>query len=223
MSATLPEAGFLLHASQDLRRMLGALASEVTLRSGETLFEQGDAGDALFAIIEGALEISVTSEDGRKLALDKMTAGDLFGEIALFDPGPRTATVMAMAPTRLLRLRNSDVISAIRATPELAVDMIRLAGERMRYMSTQIGEQVFLPIAARLARRLIYLMDEANDGSERLKISQANLAEFVGATREAVSKTLSEWKREGIVDLSRGEVRIADREMLEVVAGLDMI
>ena len=203
--------------------MLSGLATEVTLRRGETLFEQGDDGDALFAILEGALEISVTSEDGRRLALDKMTAGDLFGEIALFDPGPRTASVSATEPSRLLRLRNTDVIAAVRSTPELAVDLIRLAGERMRYMSGQIGEQVFLPISARLARKVIYLVDEANDGSERLKISQANLAEHIGATREAVSKTLSEWKREGIVDLGRSEIRITDRDSMEIIAGLDLI
>lgn len=220
---TLPEAGFLLNASPALRRMLGALAREVVLRPGEVLFEQGDDGDALFAILEGALEISVTSEDGRKLALDKMTAGDLLGEIALFDPGPRTATVTAIVESRLLKIRNADVIAAIRGAPDLAEDLIRLAGERMRYMSRQIGEQVFLPIAARLARKVIYLVDETNDGDEMLRISQANLAEFVGATREAVSKTLSEWKREGVVDLGRGTLEVTDRETLERIADLDLI
>ena len=71
----LPQAGFLRNASPALHRMLEALASDVKLKNGQVLFEQGDEGDALFAIIDGALEISVSSEDGRKLALDKMTAG----------------------------------------------------------------------------------------------------------------------------------------------------
>ena len=82
---------------------------------------------------------------------------------------------------------------------------------------------MFLPIAARLARKVIYLLDETGDGSGQLKISQANLAEFVGATREAVSKTLSEWKRENVVDLGRGVIRITDRDMLEIIADLDLI
>ena len=219
----LPQAGFLLNASPALRRMLEALATEVKLGPGETLFEQGDDGDALFAIVEGALEISVTSEDGRRLALDKATAGDILGEIALFDPGPRTASVSAIAPTRLLRIRNADVLAAIRSAPDLAVDMIRLAGDRMRYMSQQIGEQVFLPIPARLARKIIYLIDWANDGEDKLRISQANLAEHIGATREAVSKTLSEWKREGVVDLGRGTVRVTNRPALEQIADPDLI
>ncbi len=219
----LPEAGFLLNASPALRRLLEGIAREIPLGPGEVLFEQGDEGDALFAIVEGALEISVTSEDGRKLALDKATAGDLLGEIALFDPGPRTATVAAVVPSKVLKIRNPDMITAIRGAPDLAVDMIRLAGERMRYMSRQIGEQVFLPIPARLARKVIYLLDETNDGSDKLKISQANLAEHIGATREAVSKTLAEWKRESVVDLGRGTIGVVDRATLEKIADLDLI
>ena len=101
--------------------------------------------------------------------------------------------------------------------------MIRLAGDRMRYMSQQIGEQVFLPIPARLARKIIYLIDWANDGEDKLRISQANLAEHIGATREAVSKTLSEWKREGVVDLGRGTVRVTNRSALEQIADPDLI
>ena len=117
-----------------------------------------------------------------------MSKGDLLGEIALFDPGPRTASAMATEPTHLLKIRNGDVIAAVRSNPELGIDLIRLAGERLRWMNLQIGEQAFVPIAARLARKILYLLDES-DGVEHdvLPMSQANLAEFVGATREAVS------------------------------------
>ena len=220
----LPQAGFLKNASPALRRTLEALATDVKLSNGQVLFERGDDGDALFAIIDGALEISVHSEDGRKLALDKMTKGDLLGEIALFDPGPRTATVTATAPTHLLRIRNGDVLAAVRSNPELGTDLIRLAGERLRWMNAQIGEQAFLPIAARLARKILYLLGDQDDGGDdTLPMSQANLAEFVGATREAVSKTLSEWKREEIVDVSRGTIRVLDRDTMERIADLDLI
>ena len=90
------------------------------------------------------MEFSVLSEDGRKLSLDVMRTGALFGEIALFDPGERTATATAQEPTRLARVRNADVLSGVRDTPELAVDLIRLAGQRMRWMNMQLSEQVFL-------------------------------------------------------------------------------
>ena len=92
---SLPDTGFLSGASENLKHVLGRQAKPITLAAAEVLFEQGDPGDALFAITEGALEISVISLNGRKLSLDLMGPGAIFGEIALFDPGPRTATVTA--------------------------------------------------------------------------------------------------------------------------------
>lgn len=212
----LPRTGFLSDASASLSKMLTALATETNLRKGDILFQQGDDGDSLFAVIEGALEVSVLSEDGRKLALDMMTEGALFGEIALFDPGPRTATLTALGPTKVLGIRNRDVLKAVESSPELAADLIHLAGQRMRWMNTQISEQAFLHLPARLARKLLHLLGE--DNSDQLPMSQASLADFVGVSREAVSKTLAEWKRNEIVDLSRGSIHILDRNALETLA-----
>jgi CRP-like cAMP-binding protein len=220
----LPETGFLSIASEELKRLLGGLATEITLRPGEVLFEQGDEGDALYAIIAGRLEISVLAQDGRKLGLDVMGPGALFGEIALFDPGVRTATVTALAETTLRRLRNGELLREVREEPELAADLIRLAGQRMRWMNLQLSEQVFLPVPTRLARKVLYLTpQEEAAGAPELALSQAELAEFVGATREAVSKTLSTWRGMQVIELSRGGLRILDRPALRVLAEFDRI
>lgn len=220
---TLPHTGFLFDASSELRAVLESLATEVALDKGETLFEQGDDGDALFAVVSGRLEVSVTSEDGRRLVLDVMRPGSIFGEIALFDPGVRTAGIRAQEPVILRKLKNRDLTEAIREQPELGIDLLRLAGRRMRWMSGQIGDQVFLPLPARLARKVLYLSAGSGGLSNKLRISQADLADFVGATREAVSKTLSEWKRAGVVSLVRGGMEILDRAALEQLAGQDML
>jgi CRP-like cAMP-binding protein len=196
--------------------MLSALATEIRLAKGDVLFEQGDPGDSLFAVLEGALEVSVLSEDGRKLSLEMMTEGALFGEIALFDPGPRTATLTAFSEAKVLSIRNRDVLGAVRKTPELSADLIRLAGQRMRWMNMQISEQAFLHLPARLSRKLLHLLGDQD--STTLPMSQAALADYVGVSREAVSKTLAEWKRSEIVDLSRGEIRILNRAALETIA-----
>ena len=221
LKTRLPDSGFLSGASGPLRRMLESQATEVRLRQGEVLFEQGDPGDALYALAEGALEFSVLSASGRKLTLDMMRPGAVFGEITLFDPGERTATASAAEPSRVLRLRSGDVLEQIRQHPDLAADLLRLAGQRMRWMNTQLNEQVFLPMPVRLARKLLYLSPEDSDG--RVALSQAELAEFVGATREAVSKTLAAWKRSGLVGISRGGVQILDRSELAVLAEPDSI
>lgn len=201
--------------------MLRSLARERRLAKGEVLFEQGDAGESLYAVIDGALEVSVLSGDGRKLALDMLTDGALFGEIALFDPGPRTATVTALRPSTVAGIRNRDMIAAIRTQPDLAADLMRLAGQRMRWMDQQISEQAFLPLNIRLARKVLHLLGEGR--ADHLPMSQASLADFVGVSREAVSKTLADWKREDIVEISRGGIRVTDRTALEGLAQAEVI
>jgi len=218
-----PNSGFLSEASEELRTMLAAQASKVSLERGEVLFEQGDEGDALFAILDGTLEVSFLAMSGRKLALNLMRPGEVFGEIALFDDSPRTATVTAAEPSRVLKVRQRDVMNQLRQHPDLAVDMIRLAGLRMRWMGAQLNEQVFLPMPIRLARKLLHLANQQDDPTERITLSQSELAEFVGATREAVSKTISGWKRINVVEASRGGLQIHDFDALRQLAESDLI
>ncbi|MGB0913638.1 MAG: Crp/Fnr family transcriptional regulator [Phaeobacter italicus] len=220
---SLPEIGFLSDVSAGLKKMLSQQATEIRLSAGDTLFEQGDEGDALYAIIQGAVEFSVLALDGRKLTLEMMRRGELFGEITLFDPGARTATAIACEPTVLLRVRHADVLLQIRKQPELAVDMIHLAGQRMRWMGRQLNEQVFLPLPTRLARKILHLAPEAAASPCKLTLSQAELAEFVGATREAVSKILSSWKRDDVIQGARGGLVILDWEALSRLAEPDQI
>ncbi|SDC33293.1 Crp/Fnr family transcriptional regulator [Ruegeria marina] len=220
---SLPDSGFLAEASPRLRQMLDAQASQVRLDRGTLLFNQGDAGDALYAVLDGAMEISILSLDGRKLSLDLMGPGSVFGEIALFDPGTRTATVTAVETSLLLRVLSTDVMRELRSHPELAIDMIRLAGQRMRWMGNQLNEQVFLPVATRVARKLLHLAPRHGARAGAVRLSQAELAEYVGATREAVSKTLSGWKRQGIVDVTRGHVSILDFRAMQALADPEQI
>jgi len=221
---SIPGTSFLSAASDELKRMLAAQAERMTLAAGEVLFEQGAEGDSLFAVLEGQIEFSVLSAHGRKLTLDLMGPGAVFGEISLFDPGPHTATVTALTPARLLRVRHKDVLERIHRTPDLADDLIRLAGLRMRWMGRQLNEQVFLPLSTRLARRLLHLEEvTVNIDGGAVGLSQAELAEFVGATREAVAKTLSGWRETGVIETGRGGVTIHDRIALQALAELEAI
>ncbi|MEM6637956.1 MAG: Crp/Fnr family transcriptional regulator [Pseudomonadota bacterium] len=218
----LPNSGFLSEASPKLIEVLESMATEVRLDPGDVLFEKDDEGDALFAVISGTLEASVLSHDGRKLVLDLMRPGALFGEIALFDPGPRTATIAAIEAARLRRLKNADLVRQIEKSPDFAIDMIRLAGQRMRWMNGQLGDHVFLPLPTRLARKMLHLTTDGETTSKSLTMSQTHLADFVGVTREAVSKVLGEWKRLGIVTAGRREIEIVDRAALQRLADYDI-
>lgn len=215
LTTPLSDIGFLSTASSGFRNMVSELAIRIRLKPGEVLFEEGDPGDALFAVISGELEASVSSSSGKKLGLAIMGAGELFGEIALFSPGPRTATITAITQTEVWGLRNADVLRALSEAPELYIDMIELAGKRLRWMSTQYHEQVFMDVTTRLARRLLHLSGE---GQRPVRMSHADLASFVGATRETTSKTLSAWKREGFIELGRGTVNVTDPHGLKKAA-----
>jgi CRP-like cAMP-binding protein len=106
----------------------------------------------------------------------------------------------------------------MRSSPELALQFVDLLCERLRTVSAKLEERAFLALPARLASRLLHLDDKIGDGGGGVAISQADLADFAGATREGVAKILAEWRALGWVSLSRGTVRILNRRALDAVA-----
>lgn len=220
-TALLPEAHLLAGASGALIALIEAWAKPLQLAKGETLFMQGDQGDKLYILRSGALQVSVLSSAGRQLTLNVLGEGAVFGEIALFDPGPRTATVTALERCDLSQIKRADLMVEIRSQPDLALEMMRLAGRRLRWVSTQLEDHVFLPLASRLARKLLYLSAQAGGSGQTVAMSQTDLAEHVAATREVVSKTLSEWKRHGLVNVLRGGIEIVDPEALMELSQTD--
>lgn len=213
--AEFSNTGFLASASGALRKLMTDLAKPHVLETGEVLFSQGDLGDTLYAVTSGRLEISVLSPDGAKLTLAILGKGDLLGEIALFAPGARTATVTALETSKVWGVKNPDVLKALRVDTDLQMDMIELAGMRMRSMGQQYAEQVFMDVPTRLARRILHLVGPTDTS---LKMSQTDLASFVGATRETVSKTLAIWKKDGIISLGRGTIVILDHARMKEIS-----
>ena len=207
-------------ASQELRSVLLAVAKPVRLSANETLFKEDDQGDSLYVMLEGRLELSLMGEDGRKLGLDVLYRGAMFGEIALFDPGPRTATATALEKCRLLMLRHSDLKHEIEGNPGLAFELLRLMGQRMRFMNIQLNEYVFLPLPQRLARKVLRFATQKGEEVPCLRLSHSELAELAGASREAVSKALSAWKKQGILQTSRGSIELLNQAALREIAGV---
>lgn len=206
-------------ASPELLALIDGGLAPVSLAAGQTLFDQGEFDDRLYLLDDGLLEVSVLSAGGRRLALNQLRPGSVFGEIAIFDPGPRTARVDALAPSRLRAIRQGTLMTGLSDVPDLAEELLRIAGRRMRWMSRQVEDQVFLPPASRLACKLLYLAGEGNE----VVLSQASLADYVGVTREVVSKTLSDWRRSGIVALSRGRISLIDRDALFEIMTADFV
>jgi CRP-like cAMP-binding protein len=204
-------------ATAELRAALERAAVAVTLAPGDSLFLQGDDADALYLLDRGEIAISVLAPSGRKLGLEIITEGEIFGEIGLFT-GRRTASATALGVARLRQVRRPDLLALIRPEPDLALELIELLCARLRVMSERHEDRAFLPLSTRLARLLLRLQLKIGKADGSLPVSQAELADFTGATREGVAKTLAIWRGQGWIRPGRGTLRILDRAALEAVA-----
>ncbi|MCF1709602.1 Crp/Fnr family transcriptional regulator [Tabrizicola sp. J26] len=210
----------LFHASPALRRLMERVAIKVQLPAGTLLFQKDEEADSIYVLDEGEIEISVTSVDGRKLALEILTPPEVFGEIGLF-AGRRTADATTLGPVRLRRVRRSDFLAGLRDEPDLSIEIIELLCARLRDISDKLEERAFKPLPTRIARRILHLSEKYADRGGTIPLSQAELADFAGATREAVAKTLGLWRAQGWIDLPRGALSIRDRAPLQILASSD--
>lgn len=190
---------------------VAALCTTRQLDAEEVLFLKGDAGDALYAVRSGQIRIATGSDSGKRLTLNLLGAGDVFGEIALLDGRPRTADAIAAEPSKLFVIRRSAFLALLHRQPALGIQLIELLCRRLRWVSTRMEEVTLMPLSARLARRLVGLTD---DYGAELTVSQEELAVFAGATRESVNRQLQVWKRNGIIALGRAKLRVLDPEAL---------
>ncbi len=206
-------------APGELDRVLH-MVSERQLRNGQVIFQKGDAGTSLMAVLHGRVKISAYSEDGKEIILNIVEPGQIFGEIALLDGKERTADASAMGPTTLLVLDRRDFIPFIEKTPAVAIRLIEVLCQRLRRTSELVESVAFLDYSARLAKLLLQLA--ANYGKETgdglrldLKLSQQDLGNLIASTRESVNRQLNAWAQDGVLALERGQITILDLDALE--------
>jgi CRP/FNR family transcriptional regulator, cyclic AMP receptor protein len=200
--------------TDELARISG-LCHTQQLGQGAVLFQKGDSGDALFGVRRGQIRIETGAADGSRLTLNFMGPGDLFGEVAVLDGQSRTADATAGEPTELFVLRREDFLSHLEREPRVAIKIIQLLCQRIRWQSERMEESVLQPLPVRLARRLCAL---ATDYGSEVHISQEQLGIFVGAARESVNRQLQLWRKDDILDLQRGRILLLNMNRLTAVA-----
>jgi len=190
---------------------LAALAVRRRYDKDTVIFAQGDPGDALYGIASGRVRISASGAQGQEVYLNIMEPGDVFGEIAVMDGLPRTASATSIDPATLIVVRRADFLSLLERAPQLAIHLLQLLCARLRWTSELIEEAAFLSGPSRLAKRLLILAalhGRPEDGQLVLQISQADLALFLGMSRQLVNQHLQDWRKRGWVDLARGRIAI---------------
>jgi len=204
-------------------RGLASLAAEMRsrrFRRAEVLFHQGDPGDALFVVISGAIKISLPSEEGDEAILATLRSGDFFGELALLDGAPRSATAIALEPTETLVLPRTRFRDLIASEPAIRDTLLAALAGELRRLTTHVQELHFLDITGRLAARLSRLAVsqgvDAGDGTVRLDapLTQSDLAAMIGTTRQTVNKLLGIFAEDGLLRLERDAIVVLDREGL---------
>jgi CRP-like cAMP-binding protein len=222
-------------AAAALRSSMG----EGRLRRGEVLFHEGDAGDKLYIVTDGKIKLGRTSSDGRENLLAIMGPGQMFGELSLFDPGPRSATVTAITDTTFLSLSHDDMMRWLDGRPAVALGLLSQLAGRLRRSNDVVADLVFSDVPGRVAKALLDLADlvftdvpgrvakALLDLSERFgrpveggimvshDLTQEELAQLVGASRETVNKALADFASRGWLRLEPRSVVIMDVERMK--------
>jgi CRP-like cAMP-binding protein len=199
---------------------IAGLALRRVYAKGETIFEQSDPGDGLYGVVTGRIRISASSADGKELFLNIMEPGDTFGEIALLDGRPRTASAGTTAASDVFIIPRDRFMELLRCEPALVTHVLELLCQRVRWLSGLTEDSGLLPVPARLARRLLTLgkmHGQATPDGIRLAISQEEMARFVGLSRQVVNQYLQSWKAHRWVGLGRSNITILDPAALEVI------
>ncbi|HEU4624770.1 MAG TPA: Crp/Fnr family transcriptional regulator [Steroidobacteraceae bacterium] len=199
---------------------VAALATRRIYDEGAIIFMRGDPGDSLCGVVTGRVRISASRAGGKEVFLNIMEPGDAFGEIALLDGSPRTATATAMARTELMIIARDAFFALLRTEPQLAEHLIQLLCKRVRWTAEQMEDSALLNVPAKIAKRLLSLASvhgrESPEGT-RLVISQEELAQFLGLSRQVVNQHLQSWRAQGWIALGRGNVTIANPRAMQKV------
>ena len=191
--------------SPEEQEELRAMMTQTTLRRGETLFNEGDSGDRLYILLSGKVKLGHASADGRENLLAVLGPGEIVGELTLFDPGPRSTTATAVAPTELLTLDHNQLMTFVESHPQLAKDMLRALAQRLRRTNTALADLVFSDGFGSPTDDGVHVPHD---------LTQEELAQLVGASRETVNKSLAEFVSRGWIRLEGRAVTLLDVDRL---------
>ncbi|MBD8020518.1 MULTISPECIES: Crp/Fnr family transcriptional regulator [Brevibacterium] len=190
-----------------------------SLRRGTVLFREGDSGNELYIVSTGKLKVGRESPDGRENLLSVVGPGEMIGELTLFDPGSRSTTVTAVSQTELLSLEHNDLMTWLEERPQAAMNLLRALAQRLRRTNDTVGDLVFSDVPGRVAKALLDLAQrfgkQGPDGTlVAHDLTQEELAQLVGASRETVNKALADFAARGWLRLEARAVVILDQERL---------
>jgi CRP/FNR family transcriptional regulator/CRP/FNR family cyclic AMP-dependent transcriptional regulator len=201
-------------AEEDLESLIG-VATRRKFPKDAVIFFEHDLGDALFMILSGRVKVTILSDDGREIILAMLSDKDFFGEMSLLDNEPRSATAIAMQETEMVVLHQKDFLSIVEKRPRVLLNLLAVLSSRLRKANQQIGNLALHDVYGRVARVLLEMASESGIRGEDGRVAfrrptHQEIANMIGATRETVSRMISDLHRQGYIEISGKNVIIHD-------------
>ncbi len=191
------------------------------LTAGQVLFREADLSTSVFVCVSGRVRLVVSAVAGRELLLDVLVPGDVFGDLSAIDGLGRSASAVAMDESVVVELSGADYLDAVRASPELALSSLRGLARQLRRANARIRAGETETVAARTAHLLLELADRfagSGPGAATVPITQSDLADWLGTTRESAARALGDLRRAGVITTGRSRIVLSDRPALVALA-----
>ncbi|MFB4271853.1 Crp/Fnr family transcriptional regulator [Nonomuraea sp. GTA35] len=192
-------------------------------RSGQIIFHQGDPGESLYVLLDGLVKVVFTTEHGDEIVLNMLRRGDTFGEMALLDGSPRSASIVTARPSWVFALPRARLLELMREHPGLADEFLRLLGRMVRRLTGQAADLAFLDLGGRLAKLLLQLADKhgrSDDVVDLPGLTQSDLAALIGASRPAVNRALQSLVSRNLISVQGRTITLLDVAALRKRGGL---
>lgn len=219
MDAVLREVPLFSALDDEAAATLAAALEIRELPRGYVIFHEGDTGDRLFFVMDGKVKIARAASDGRENLLAVLGPGEIFGELSLFDPGPRTATAAAVTEAKVASLDHDDLRPLLAERPRVGVQLLQALAQRLRRTNEAMADLVFTDVPGRVSKALLDLagrFGSVEDEGIRVNhdLTQEELAQLVGASRETVNKALSDFAGRGWIRIEGRSVLLLDQDRL---------
>ena len=219
MDEVLAKAGLFQDVEPEAAEVVASQFEYLDVPRGHVVFHEGEPGDSLYIVLSGKVKLGRKSPDGRENLLGIFGPADMFGELSIFDPGPRTATAIAVTDARLARMPRGALRTWIGNRPQIAEQLLRALARRLRRTNSMLADMIFTDVPGRVAKALLQLAQRFGSQEAGLlrvthDLTQEEIAQFVGAPRETVNKALADFAHRGWLRLEGKSVLIMDPERL---------
>ncbi len=219
MDETLARAGIFQGVDPTAVEALSNALEPVEFPRAHVIFAEGELGDRLYIIVSGKVKIGRRSADGRENLLAVFGPSDMFGELSIFDPGPRTSTATTVTEVRAVTMDRAALHEWIGKRPEIADQLLRVIARRLRRTNNMLADLIFTDVPGRVAKALLQLAQRFGSqeaGMLRVThdLTQEEIAQLVGASRETVNKALADFAHRGWLRLEGKSVLIQEPDRL---------